>query len=145
MSGPLDNFVDSISEASDDITVSKAGFENAVIAVIVTWVVKNVFLDPAAVVIGLIEWATASVLSGLDAGFRDALSTAGVAIWGAILGPSGAVTALQEAMVSAATSAGIASPLAAGIVNLTLVVLVVGGVFLLARAAAGYLTGGVAA
>jgi hypothetical protein len=125
--------------------VNSDAFRNSVIGILVTWVVKNVFLDPAAIVIGIIEWVSASVLSGLDAGLRGALSTAGGAVWNAFLGPSGVITALQEAMIDAATSAGIASPVAAGIVNLTLVVIVIGGTILLARAAAGYLTGGVAA
>jgi hypothetical protein len=120
-------------------------FKNSVIFVVATWVVKNVFIDPAETLFDMVDWAFALVIDTVDSGIRGALSTAGSAIWDAFLGPSGAVTSLQETMVGAATSAGIASPLASGLVNIALVAMVVGVLFLLARAAAGYVSGGVLA
>lgn len=130
-------------DAIIDAVVHSDVFFSRVIEIIVTWVVNNVFLDPAAVVLGLLEWTFASLLGVFDGAVRGALSTAGGAVWDAILGPSGVITTLQGVAVDTATSAGIASPLAAGIVNLLLFVFVVGVLYLLLRAVAGYLSGGV--
>jgi hypothetical protein len=132
-------------DAIIDAVVNSDAFFSRVIEIIVTWVVNNVFLDPAATIIGIFEWAFASLLGVFDSAVRGALEPAGSAVWDAFLGPDGVITALQETAVDAATSAGIASPVAAGVVNLLLALLVIGVIYLFLRAVAGYLTGGVAA
>jgi hypothetical protein len=143
MAGPIDKFVKSVSGAIDGFTLDVKKFQNAVIMVVATWVVQNVFLEPATWLFGGLEWIYASIYASIDGAIRSALGSAGAGIWDAFLGPNGAITTLQDVAVGLATSAGIGAPLAAGLVNLALFGIVVGLIYLLARAAAGYLTGGV--
>jgi hypothetical protein len=143
MAGPVEKFVDSVSSAIGGVSLDANKFRSAVLMVIATWVVRNVFLNPAKWLFGGLEWAYGSLYAGIDSAIRSALGSAGTGIWDAFLGPNGAITALQDVAVGLATSAGIGAPLAAGLVNLAMFGIVVGAIYLLARAAAGYLTGGV--
>lgn len=139
----VDDFVEAAGDTAKSVTSRADKFETAVVSVLVGWIVKNVFLDPAAVAFGGLEWVASSLFSSLDSSLRGSLSTAGGSIYAAFLGPEGWVTAIQAALIDLATSAGASSALAAGFANLLLLTIVVGGAYLLARAVTGYLSGGV--
>lgn len=143
---------DVIDDAIDDVTdgggdwrkiFETDAFEKSVVGVLVGWIVKNVFLDPAAITLGLLESLASTLIGSFESTVRGSLGTAGSSIYAAFLGPEGWVTAIQQALIGVATSAGAGSALAAGLVNLLLLVAVVGGLYLVARVVAGYLSGGV--
>lgn len=139
----LDDPVNSPAEEASGLFEDRDAFRSSVIAIVATWVIKNVFVEPTAWVIGIIDWGVASALGGVEEAVKHTFGISGATIRGAYLGPGGVVTVIRNTAVETAASAGLAAPIAAGIVNLLLVTLVVGLVYLLARAVAGYLTGGV--
>lgn len=132
-----------LARSSVDTLTGSSVFRNSVIAIVVSWIVTNVFLDPARVALDLLDGAIALVTGTLDSSIRASLRPAGSVVWDAFLGPDGIVPSIREPMVELSTSTGLAAPVAAGAVNLVLIVVVVGGVYLLVRVVAGYVSGGV--
>lgn len=147
---------DALDEADDQLTVDGLSedvdlksifetdaFEKSVVGILVGWIVKNVFLDPAAFTLGGLAWVANMLFNSMDATLRTALGSAGAGVYDAILGPTGAVTAVQEALMGMAASAGAGSALAAGLANLLILAVIAGTAYLLARVILGYLSGGV--
>lgn len=141
----LDAADEQLSVDSGGLFESEAGFRASVISIIASWVVVNVFLRPVALILGVVDWVVASLTSGLETLVKTSLGAVGASVRESILGPGGVIPSVRAPLVDVATSAGLAAPLAVGVSNVVIVGVVVGALFLLARAVAGYLTGGVAA
>lgn len=144
----IDDTIDSIGNDSTDSLngdglLGTDRFEDTVIGILVGWVVKNVFLDPAGYTLGLFDWAAGLVFDGFENLVRTSLGGVADGIYAAFLGPDGWLPAIRGALVDVAASAGAGSALAAGLANLLLLAIVVGLAYFIARAIAGYLSGGV--
>lgn len=138
--GTLDDY-----EMPDDgLFQSFTDFRTAVVGIIATWVVKNVFIKPAGLFLWLIDTVAGALSSGLEATVKTSLGTAGASVWNAVLGPGGVIPGIRASLVDVATSAGLAAPIATGLANVLLLAVVAGIIYVFARAAAGYATGGVA-
>lgn len=138
--GTLDDY-----EMPDDgLFQSFTDFRTAVVGIIATWVVKNVFIKPAGLFLWLIDTVAGALSSGLETTVKTSLGTAGASVWNAVLGPGGVIPGIRASLVDVATSAGLAAPIATGLANVLLLAVVAGIIYVFARAAAGYATGGVA-
>lgn len=133
----------SATSGSGGLFDTMASFEARVVSIIASWVVVNVFLEPAALILGFLDWTIDSVTSSIEAILKTSLGGLSASFRDSILGPTGVIPSLQASVADLATSAGLGAPLAAGVANLALIVVTVGVVYLLGRVAAGYLSGGV--
>lgn len=144
---------DALDAADDQLSVGGMGdgglfdtmddFRAKVVAIIASWVVTNVFLEPAALILGFIDWMVAWATGGFETLVKTSVGGLAESFRLAIVGPTGVLTSIRSALVDVVMSAGVAAPLAVGLTNLALVVVAVGGLLLLGRVAAGYLSGGV--